>query len=259
MPFATNDGVRIHWDERGSGTPVLLVMGATYSSRMWYPAIDALAEHHRVIWFDNRGTGESAPSKSGTIEDMAADGVAVLEAAGVDRAHIYGVSLGGVIVIQLALQNPERVRSLVVGCSGILNDDKPRAPQFTNLLARLPRRLLRSIGSRSGYGSAATPEAIARDVEVLQADKATTVGLIQQQNALRAYSVSSEAVAGITVPALVLHGNEDKAVKPEWGAELADTLPHAKLVTYEGAGHNYFLSHRDQANADVLSFLATVD
>lgn len=258
MPYATNGGVRLYWDEKGTGSPVLLVMGAAYSSRMWYPVIDALAEQHRVIWFDNRGIGQSQASKTGSIEDMAADGVAVLDAAGVDVAHIYGVSLGGVVVLQLALQSPERVKSLVVGCSGILNDDKPRAPKAANLIARVPRRVLLAL-NKGSYGSAASPEAVAKDRAVLRADKATATGLVQQQNALRAYSVTNAEVAGITVPALVLHGTEDKAVRPEWGAELADTLPHAKLVTYEGAGHNYLVVYPDQANADVLAFLASVE
>ncbi|MBV9252921.1 MAG: alpha/beta hydrolase [Actinobacteria bacterium] len=258
MAHATNGGLRIYWDSKGSGSPVLLVMGAAYSSRMWYPVIDALAEQHRVIWFDNRGIGQSQATKTGTIQDMASDGFAVLDAAGVDAAHIYGASLGGVVVLQMALQSPERVKSLVVGCSGILNDDKPRAPKVANLIARVPRGVLLALGKGS-YGSAASPEAVAKDRAAIKADKASATGLIQQQNALRAYSVTNEAIAGITCPALVLHGTEDKSVRPEWGAELADTLPHAKLVTYEGAGHNYLVSYPAQANADVLAFLASVD
>lgn len=259
MPFTTSpDGVRLFWDEKGTGTPVLLVMGATYSSRMWYPVIDALAQHHRVLWFDNRGTGESSASKKGSIQDMAYDAVAVLDAAGVTQAHVYGVSLGGVVVLQLALQSPDRVRSLVLGCTGILDADKPRSPRVVNLLARLPRGLLRSM-MKGGYGSAASPEAVAKDQAVLRADKATSTGLAQQQSALRDYSVSKEQVAALSTPALVLHGTEDKAVRYAWGQELAATLPHARFLSYPGAGHNYFVAYPDQPNTDVLAFLADVD
>lgn len=258
MPYTTNDGVRIHWDSKGSGSAVLLVMGATYSSAMWYPVIDALATEHRVIWFDNRGIGESQTVRHGSIQDMAADGVAVLDAAGVDRAAVYGVSLGGVVTLQLALQSPDRVTALVLGCTGILDDAKPRAPKSVNAMAYLPRPLLRRLMGTSGYGPAAKPEAVARDLEVLRTMKSSRAGVVQQQDALRAYSVKKSDVAALDVPALVLHGTADSTVKPEWGAELADTLPHAKLVTYEGAGHNYFVSYQDQANADVLAFLASV-
>jgi pimeloyl-ACP methyl ester carboxylesterase len=225
---------------------------------MWYPVIDALAEHHHVIWFDNRGIGQSEASRTGSIEDMAADAVAVLDAAGVDKAHVYGVSLGGVVALQLALQSPERVRSLVIGCSGILDDAKPRAPRWVNLLAHVPPGLLSRRGGTKGYGSAAPAEAIARDQEVLRGERRTATGLKQQQNALRAYSVSKETIAGIQLPVLVLHGDEDRGVKLEWGQELAETLPDAKLVVYRGAGHNYLVAYPNQANADVLAFLASV-
>jgi len=71
MPFADNGGVRIHWQEQGSGTPIVLVMGHRYSAAMWYPILPALAAKHRVIWFDNRGTGESAPLKCTALQRFA--------------------------------------------------------------------------------------------------------------------------------------------------------------------------------------------
>jgi pimeloyl-ACP methyl ester carboxylesterase len=65
MPYATNGDVRLYWEAKGAGIPVLLVMGATYSSRIWYPVIDTFAEKHRVIWFDNRGVGRSQEVRTG--------------------------------------------------------------------------------------------------------------------------------------------------------------------------------------------------
>lgn len=262
MPYASNGSVRLYWDEAGSGTPVLLVMGATYSSRMWYPVIDTLAARHRVIWFDNRGIGRSDASRTGSIEDMARDAVAVLDAAGVARAHIYGASLGGVVVLQIARQSPERVRSLVLGCTGILSDEKPRSPRFVNAVAYLPARARRSLLGRlgrGGYGSAASEVAIARDLAMIAEDRATATGLVQQQNALRAYSLQPADVASMNVPAIVLHGTEDKAVPFAYGQELAATLAGAQFVTFEGAGHNYLVAYPERANEVVLQFLAEVD
>lgn len=258
MPFTDNRGVRLHWEEHGSGSPVLLVMGATYSSKMWYPAIDALSARHRVILFDNRGVGESAGTRKASIADFAADARAVLDAAGVERAHIYGVSLGGVIVEEFALQWPERVRSLILGCTGILSADKPRAPKSIDMFFRLPRRVLLRM-SKGGYGPACSPEAAARDRAVLLADKVTRVGLVAQQDALRAYSVSREQIATLTMPTLVLHGTADQLVPSVWGQELADTLPNSRFIAYEGAGHNYLVAMGNKANDDVLAFLADID
>ena len=262
MPHASNGKARLHWDEKGAGTPVLLVMGATYTSAMWYPVIDALAGRHRVIWFDNRGIGQSSPVTFGSIEDMAADAAAVLDAAGVDRAHVYGVSLGGVVALQLALQSPERARSLVLGCTGILSADKPRAPGVVTLLARLPsgvRKRVLGLLSRNGYGSAATAEAIAEDRAVLSAPSGSTTGVLQQQKALRAYAVQRSAVERLQLPALVLHGTEDGTVPFAFGQELAEALPRSTFVPLDGAGHNYLVGRPVQANEAVLTFLDDVD
>lgn len=261
MPYAKNGAARPFWETRGEGSPVLLVMGATYGSRLWYPVLDALAEHHQVVSFDNRGIGQSPAVRSGSIEDMASDAAAVLDAAGLPSAHVYGVSLGGVVALQLALQAPERVRSLVLGCTGILTADKPRAPKWLNLLLRLPagtRRRLLSRASTAGYGSAATPEAVARDLAVLAENRPTSTGMVQQQDALRAYSVAVADVAALPHPALVLHGTEDRTVPLAWGEELAGALD-APLLRFEGAGHNYLVAAADEANAAVLSFLAEQD
>jgi 3-oxoadipate enol-lactonase len=256
----TRDGVRLHWDEAGSGTPVLLVMGAGYSSAMWYPVIPALAASHRVVWFDNRGTGGSEATDVASIADMAADARAVLDAAGIERAHVYGVSLGGVVTQQLAIESPERVLSLVLGCTGVLDDAKPRAPKWLDVRFRLPQRLLRGIARRRAYGPACPPERVAEDEAVLAAQPPSQLRALRaQSDALRAYSVAPAQVAALDVPALVLHGTHDTVVPLVWGRELAEVLPQARLVTYEGSGHNYLVAARDEANAEVLAFLAEVD
>jgi len=256
MPFINRAGCRIHWDESGEGTPILLVMGAVYSSQMWYPALPALAARHRVIRFDNRGTGGSTATRVASISDMAQDALAVLDAAGVESAHVYGVSLGGVVALQLAVEAPERVRSLVLGCTGILTADKPRAPKSMNHLFWLPQRML---VSRTTFGSACPPSNAALARQTLLRDVRKRRGLVAQQNALRAYAASKEAVASLTMPALVLHGTEDPIVPLQWGEELAETLPNSHLVVYEGAGHNYVVEVDETANADVLAFLEKAD
>src|ERR1700712_1001757 len=101
MPFADSNGAQIYWEERGAGTPLLLVMGHTYSSAMWYPVIEELSSKHRVICFDNRGTGKSTSTWRFSVADMANDAFAVMTAAGESSAHLYGVSMGGGIVIEM--------------------------------------------------------------------------------------------------------------------------------------------------------------
>jgi pimeloyl-ACP methyl ester carboxylesterase len=234
-------------------------MGAAYSSAMWYPAIPALAERHRVIWFDNRGIGQSSGTKNATMSDLAGDARAVLDAARVETAHVFGVSLGGVIVQQLAIESPERIRSLILGCTGILSAEKPHSPKIADWIFRLPRPLLLAMVKNSSYGPACPPEAAERDRAALRADKKTRMGMVAQQRALRAYNVTFDEIKALTMPVLVQHGTADAAVRPDWGRELADTLPNAQHISYEGAGHNYLVAAGERATTDVVRFLEQVD
>ena len=250
-------GCELHWDEQGDGSPVLLIMGAIYSSRMWYPTIPALSRAHRLVWFDNRGTGRSTGTAVASIEDMAADAEAVMDAAGLGTAHVYGISLGGVVALELAKRAPARVRSLVLGCTCVLTRDKPRAPvEVNDILATASRE---DYVSSTHYGSICPPEAKERNARELLADTADPVSLVAQQNALRAYAGDLDDVRALTMPSLVLHGDEDPVVPVDWGRELAATLPRSALVVYGGTGHNYPLEQGDRANEDVLAFLAGVD
>jgi pimeloyl-ACP methyl ester carboxylesterase len=140
--------------------------------------------------------------------------------------------------------------------TGILTADKPRAPKWVDWLAYLPHSW---VFRGKGVGSACPPERQAEYREVLRGDKASRAGLVQQQRALRAYATSVEAVRGITVPTLVLHGTEDAIVPIAWGRELAMTIRGARFISYTGVGHNYLVAVGDQSNQDVLEFVASVD
>jgi pimeloyl-ACP methyl ester carboxylesterase len=250
-------GCELHWDEQGDGSPVLLIMGALFSSRMWFPTLPSLTRHHRAVWFDNRGTGQSTGTEVASIEEMAADAQAVMDAAGLDTAHVYGISLGGVVALELAKRIPERVRSLVLGCTCVLTRDKPRAPVEINEVLATARR--EDYVASTVYGSACPPEAKERQARELLADTADPVSLVAQQNALRAYAADLDDVRALTMPSLVLHGDEDLIVPVEWGRELAATLPRSALVVYGGTGPLYPVERGDRANEDVLAFLAGVD
>ncbi len=118
MAFAQNQGAKIYWDQQGEGAPLLLIMGLGWTSHMWYRSRPVLAAQFRTIAFDNRGVGQSdVPPGPYPIALMASDAAAVLDAAGVERAHVCGMSMGGMISQEFALQYPQRVRSLILGCT----------------------------------------------------------------------------------------------------------------------------------------------
>jgi 3-oxoadipate enol-lactonase len=257
LTLLQREGYCLSWQETGSGSPLLLIMGAVYSSAMWYPAMPLLSAHHQVITFDNQGTGRSTSTGGATVEEMTSDALAVLDAAGVGRAHVYGISLGGVLALELALTVPDRVQSLVLGATCILSPDKPRAPLEVNDALHAASRF--DLADNTHYGSVCPPDARARNRQAVLDDVSVPQALVAQQDALRAYRTDVADVAALTMPALVLHGTEDPIVPVDWGRELAATLPDSRLVVYDGCGHNYLVEMGDAPQREVLGFLAEVD
>src|SRR4029077_14113423 len=118
MAFVENQRAKIYWDEQGQGEPILLIMGLAYASKMWYRTRPLLASRYRTLALDNRGIGQSdVPPGPYPIALMASDAKAVMDAAGIESAHVFGVSMGGMIAQEFALQYPARVRSLILGCT----------------------------------------------------------------------------------------------------------------------------------------------
>src|SRR4029077_15941247 len=139
MPFVENQGVKIYWEEQGQGAPILLIMGLGWTSDLWFRSRPALAKRYRTILLNNRGVGRSyVPPGPYSIAQMASDAAAVLDAARVDSAHIFGVSMGRMIAQEVALQYPQRWRSLSRGCTVLGGTDVVRSePDDDQLL--IPR------------------------------------------------------------------------------------------------------------------------
>lgn len=261
MPFVQSGDARIHWEAEGQGTPILLIMGHLYSARMWYPLMPALTGY-RVIRFDNRGTGQSDTTGGVTVEQMAADALAVLDAAGEANAHVYGVSMGGGIAGEFGMAYPDRVRSLTLGCT-MLKTEKNALSGAQTLIYNLPRWIVRAIFKKAkpeAYGSAAPRDRALHDIGVLSQDRFTMKGVREQARAIAAYAASPERAARtLTMPVLVLHGDEDKLVPVEKGRELAAAIPGSSYVEFKGAGHNYLVAANAASTAAFLDFIAAAD
>src|ERR1700685_1748981 len=118
MSCVENKGVKIFWDQLGQGEPILLIMGLGWASAMWHRSRPLLAGRYQTIALDNRGVGRSdLPAGPYPIGLMASDAAAVLDAAEIESAHVFGISMGGMIAQEFALQYPKRVRSLILGCT----------------------------------------------------------------------------------------------------------------------------------------------
>ena len=264
MPQTTGNGINLYYEVHGEGEPLLLIMGLSLNSKSWFRTLPVLSEHFKVIVFDNRGTGLSdKPNSPYSIEQMAEDARCVLDAAGVDTAHVYGISMGGMIAQRLALKYPSRVRSLVLGCttSGGVNHVQPGADVSMLMLSRGS-----SVTTPEEMAWATTPilysqsfienqrELVAEDIQKRIEIPVLPYAYILQLQACLTHDTSNE-IEQITVPTLVIHGDEDRLVPYQNGLTLAEKIPNAEFLTIQGAGHIYVTEANDRVNERVLDFL----
>jgi pimeloyl-ACP methyl ester carboxylesterase len=258
MPYADNEGTKLYWEERGSGEPLLLIMGLGYTLDMWHRILPALAEHYRVIAFDNRGVGRS-DVPPGPYTMMASDAAAVMDVAGIEAAHVLGVSLGGMIAQEFALQYPARVRSLILGCTtcGGAGAVTAEPEVITALVARAKMTVEEAIHVMTNYVyDAGTPrERLEEDFEIRRRTYPGSEGYLAQLQATFGWE-SFSRLSQIRVPTLVIHGESDRLVPPGNGKLLADNIAGARLAMLPAASHIFMTDQPEQTNQAILSFLA---
>jgi pimeloyl-ACP methyl ester carboxylesterase len=259
MAFVENQEARIYWDEQGHGAPVLLIMGLSYPSDMWHRTRPVLAAHYQTIALDNRGIGRSdVPPGPYPIALMASDAAAVLDAAGVESAHLFGVSMGGMIAQEFALQYPRRVRSLILGCTAAGGPTAVRAePEAAEMLrARGNMSPEEAIEApvRFIYDSATPRERIDEDLAIRRPWLPRPEGYTAQLQGIIAWEAYSR-LSAIAAPTLVIHGEADRLVPPENGKLIAERIPGAKLVMIPHASHLFTTDHTEAAHRAILEFL----
>jgi pimeloyl-ACP methyl ester carboxylesterase len=260
MPYATNDGVRIHWRARGDGEPLLLIMGLGYSLDMWHHVEAGLAEHFRIILFDNRGIGKSDSTPGPhLISTMAEDAAAVLAAAGVESAFVFGISMGGFIAQELALRHPERVQALVLGCTACGGPHVVRAgPEVLDtLVERVKLPVAESVRVMFPYiYDQHTPASrIEADLAVRLANYPDAETYLGQLAGIAQWQ-SCDRLQQLSMPTLILHGTSDRLVPPENGQLLADHIRGSVLRLIPDASHIFFTDQPDLTVDLVSQFLA---
>ena len=191
MPFAHRPDARIWWDQSGTGDPILLIMGHAYGADMWHRTAPELAASYRVIRFDNRGVGRSSdPAGPYSVPLMAEDALAVLDAAGAASAHVYGVSLGGAIALQLALDHPGRVRSLTLGCTAASAEGASRSALLTGARSVLPAAALNRMAWKLLYGPDTPACRRAEDQQIVRRTRCSGRGRRGQLSGLASFDVT---------------------------------------------------------------------
>lgn len=260
MPYTVSDGARIFWEQDGAGEPVLLIMGLGYPAAMWYRLLPYLTGGYRTIRFDNRGAGATGLADGPyTIEQMADDGAAVLDAAGVSAAHVVGASLGGFIAQELALRRPQRVRSLVLACTGPNGPEaippSPQALQMLTARAAMTPRQAAEAAIPFVYAPGTPRERIDEDIAVRMRQPTPPEGETRQLQAMAGHQGTYSRLASITIPTLVVHGTADRLVDPANAAMLAERIPGARLQLIEAASHLLTTDQTETAGRAIRAFL----
>jgi 3-oxoadipate enol-lactonase len=275
---SAEDGTRIYFEsfspEGDSRWPVLLVMGLGANGRLWGPAVRRLlAAGYEVIVVDNRGCGRSStPWRPWTTRTMARDAVAVLDELGVERAHVGGASLGGMIAQEIALEFPERVSALVLQ-STTGGFRRPDLAPPTGLL-HIFEATLRSL--RPGNDperrvsdflrTAATEDFVAQcrpgdetwdTIAAMLEDPVSQRGVALQLLAGLRHSAWSR-LPQLSIPVQVHHGSQDPLIPLAAGREFARRIPGARLEVHPGAGHGLF-ERVDEASESILAFLGEAE
>ena len=244
------DGCRLYHEIHGplDAPPLVLLEGMGGDVPGWRRNIPHLAERLLVVAYDFRGNGMSdAPDQPMTMSTFVDDTVALLDHLGIERAHVYGQSFGGMVAQELALVNPQRVRTLVLACThpGIAHAVR----SSTAVPEEEPWRQLYSPRFPDEH-----PEQVADDLRVGSLDPQAAHAGRRQWEAMRGFD-AYDRLGGIRMPTLVLHGTDDLMVPVENAGILAERIPGAELTLLEGAGHLYHSERPEEADASVLDFI----
>jgi 3-oxoadipate enol-lactonase len=263
MPFVhATDGTRIHYEVTGKSgaTPVLMIQGLGASKNAWNLQRIAMATRFRIISFDNRGAGRSdKPTEPFTLEQMADDALAVLDAAGIETAHVVGASMGGVISQIVAVKYPHRVRSLTLVCTACRNH--PWRQELLQSWAKTaadkgmievgkeaaqwvmsPRSFRRLVPAFTWMGPLAALRPRHSFVSQIDAILNTREDLVDQ-------------LSTITAPTMVIVGNQDILTPRGDSEEIAERIPNSELVVISGAAHGLMMEHSSTFNKILIEFL----
>ncbi|MFC4122149.1 alpha/beta fold hydrolase [Nonomuraea zeae] len=259
MPYATApDGVKLSYQVRGSGPPLLLLPGQANSHHWWDPVRADFDGTFQTITFDYRGTGGSdKPDEPYTTRGFAADALAVLDELGIGRAYVYGTSMGGRVAQWLAADRPERVEALVLGCTspggahGIERSNDVRRSLAQPDRQAAERALLELMYTPGWLAAHPGPYHTVGDPDMPAHAR-------RRHLAASAGHDSWDALPAITAPTLVVHGTDDVFNPAANAPVLAERIPGAELRLIEGARHAYFEEFREVASPLVLDFLAGI-
>jgi 3-oxoadipate enol-lactonase len=263
VPYAKVNGINIYYEVQGEGEPLVLVPGLGSDATRWYRNLPGLAKEFRVIAFDNRGAGRTDKPDEPYSMTMFADDIAgLLDTLGVEKTHLFGVSMGGMIALNFGILHGDRLISLIPGCTrpgGVHSvPDAEGAPALNPALVdrmsaeERNRNLLPQIWSAAFIRD--NPDTVEEYVKATSRYPVDPAGYRRQMTAADAHDVY-ERLAEITVPTLVIHGENDRLIPAANAAIIAERIPGAELVILEGLGHGFYSERPEKVNGILIEFM----
>ncbi|HLK90861.1 MAG TPA: alpha/beta fold hydrolase [Polyangia bacterium] len=249
----------LSYRRRGEGPAVLFIQGAGARGEVWRPQLEPLSARYATVAFDNRGLGKSRIlSGELTLEAMADDALAIMDHLGIERFHLVGHSMGGLIAQEVALRAPARARTLSLLCTFARGRQATRMTADMLLIGLRTRIGTRAARRRAFLELVVPPALLARRGapalaqelgELFGRDLADQPAIIMKQlRAMSRYDASGR-LAGLRIPTLVMSAEHDRIARPSFGRELAAAIPGARFVELPGLSHTAPIDAAGQVNA----------
>ncbi len=265
MPILRVGDINLYYETHGSGDPLVLIMGLRRNAEWWYQQIPTLSRQFQVIAFDNRGAGRSdKPALDYSIRMFADDTAGLMDALGIERAHVLGVSMGGYIAQELAINYPGKIRGLVLGCTGAGGSravlmDPERLQKFIYVEGLTPEQILRK--DMDIYFSdafiAQRPEFIEEFIRLSLLHYQPAAAFLRQLAAINKHD-TLDRVGSISGPTLILSGDDDPLVPHQNSLILKELLPAAELRLFPGLRHCFFIEAAAEFNRQVIDWLRAI-
>jgi 3-oxoadipate enol-lactonase len=247
MPVLKAGEIELGYERSGEGPPLLLIMGMSGTLVHWgEPFLSRLREHFETIVYDHRGIGSSTKvAEPFTIAELADDAAALMSALDLDTAHVMGISMGGMVAQELALRHPERLRSLVLGCTyaggeGGAHTGEETMRRLAEAMTSGDRaRAIRTAWEANVSARFADDPAWASFQEIGNANAVSVPVIMEQMRAIASHD-TSQRLGDIAAPTLVVHGTEDEMLPVSNAYAIAERIPGARLEIFDGVGHLFF-------------------
>ncbi len=264
MPHINANGISLYYEIHGDGQPLVLIEGRGAAvSWIWFRQVTPLSAEHRLLIYDNRGAGKSQkPEVDYTLQDMADDLLDLLDALGIEKTSVLGISMGGMIAQEFAIDYPDRVEKLILssthyGGSGILEASEEAVKAMMPDTSLPPaERIRKTMAAGFAPGWVDAHSEMVEAIVSMRLDAIQPAEASMRERRAREGFDASQRLARIKAPTLILHGDADSIVPVGNVYLIAQKMPGAAVHIFPGGGHMVHIEHAEIFNRVVLDFLS---